>query len=248
MLIRWNGNHKFDREFLFVFFPSFHYLNFSIHFAITNGDEIMYDLLEQSGALIESILTDGDNSLLHWFCYRKENDRKLSLLQKLLDKGCDINAQNRDKLTPLMIAAKSNMMDTCRVLLENRADMDKRDSGGNQAIDFTIPGSDCSKLFLQEKNIRVSPSNKKVLWRKRIESTRQVASDINDDTLSPKEEMDLTNTYMSNTTRKRYSEQYSHKPENMWNKFLQGSPKRKVLKTFYDKRAHSAETRNRPKC
>ena len=208
----------------------------------------MYDLLEQSGALVTAILTDGENNVLHWFCYRKENDENVSLLQKLLDKGCDIDAQNRDKLTPLMIAAKSNMFDTCRLLLKNRADMDKRDSGGKQAIDFTIPGSECSKLFLKEKNIRVSPTNKKVIWRKRIESTRRVASDLNIDTLSPNEEMDLTNTYLCRSPHKRHSEQYVRKHDSMLNRFLQGSPKRKVLQTLQDKRANSTELQHRQKC
>jgi hypothetical protein len=250
MSILWKENHKFDRKFFFSLFRYFlQSSNLSIHFAITNGDEIMYDLLEKSGALTSSIVTDGDNTLLHWFCYKKENDKNLTLLQKLLDTGCNINAQNHEQLTPLMIAAKFNMIETCRLLLNNQADIDKYDFKGNQAIDLTTPGSECSKLLLQEKHTRISPLNEKILWKKRIDSTRRRAiSEVNGEVLSLFEEIDLTNSYLrppNCPSQKRHSDQFDHKHKHVWEKLIQSSPRLNVFKTLHNKREHSVENRNR---
>ena len=66
----------------------------------------MFDVLENAGGLATPIVTAGNNTLLHWFCYKKENDEHISLLNKLIDRESDINAQNWQKRTPLMIAVK----------------------------------------------------------------------------------------------------------------------------------------------
>ena len=60
-------------------------LSLSIHLAVNNGDELIYDLLEKSGALISAIVTCGNNTLLHWFCSNDANDQHRSLLNKLID-------------------------------------------------------------------------------------------------------------------------------------------------------------------
>jgi ankyrin repeat protein len=236
-------------SFLFSSIQSINF-NFRIHFAITNGDEMMYDLLEKSGAVTPSIVTDDDNTLLHWFCYKKENDKNINLLNKLLAKGCDINAQNNEQLTPLMLAAKFNMIETCRVLLKNHADIDKHDFNGNQAIDLTIPGSECSKLLLQQKNIQISPTNEKVLWRKRIDSGGRMHSELNPTNQKfPSLTEEETNGHLRPSIyspQKRNSEELDRKHEHLWDKFRHTSPKLKVFKTLHKKRALSAETRNQP--
>jgi len=217
----------------------------------------MYDLLENAGALSTSIVTGGDNTLLHWFCYKKGNDEQINLFKKLLDKGCNINAQNWEQQTPLMIAVKNNMTQTCCILLKNRADIDKRDSKGNQAIDLSVPGSECSKLLLQQ--VQLSPNtntNEKVLWRKQIDSSPRYPSRLNDinntqrhsQCISPipfnNEEQQNHHSYASPKQRKE-SEESESKYHRIWQK-IQTSPKRQVLKNFYKQRTHSNETKDKP--
>jgi hypothetical protein len=217
----------------------------------------MYDLLENAGALTSSIVTIGDHNLLHWFCYKKENDKKINLLNKLLDKGCDINAENWEKRTPLMIAAKNNMIETCRILLKNRAVIDKRDAHGNQAIDLTIPGSECSQLLLQQGHIHRSPTTK-IIWRKRIESTRRTSNESssinNDDETSDhhsstkcsddEETNGIPHPYIYPIQR-RESEEFDKKYDRIWEKFLHTTPKRQVLKKFYKPRTHSTDSQDK---
>lgn len=108
----------------------------------------MFDLLESVGALSSTVPMTGDNTLLHWFCYRAQNDEKTSLLEKLLKKGFDVNAQNLQQRTPLMVAVRNDMTRTCRILLQHNANIDLRDYNGNQAIDLSVAGSECSKILL----------------------------------------------------------------------------------------------------
>jgi hypothetical protein len=112
-----------------------------------NGDEAMFDLLENAGASCRTVVTNGENTLLHWFCYNKANDQQTSLLKKLIDIGCDVNAENDRQRTPLMIAAKLNMINTCQILVDAYADIDKVDDKGFRAIDLTKLGSESFKLL-----------------------------------------------------------------------------------------------------
>ncbi|UJR35082.1 hypothetical protein I4U23_027857 [Adineta vaga] len=137
-----------------------------IHYAISNSDEAMFDLLDSAGALAPSIVITGDNTLLHWFCYKKENEGHLSILEKLIKTGVDINAQNLQQRTSLMVAVRNDMTNTCRILLQNNADIEKIDYNGNQAIDLSVPGSECSKILLHTSRtekyklkLKTSPSD-----------------------------------------------------------------------------------------
>lgn len=119
-----------------------------------NSDLEMFDLLENAGALCRSVVNKGQNTLLHSFCCYKHNDEQLILLEKLINKGCDVNAENGLRRTPLMLAAKLDMVDTCRILLNANADIDKTDYKGYRAIDFTERGSQCYRLLEERTNIQ----------------------------------------------------------------------------------------------
>ncbi|CAF2530370.1 unnamed protein product [Rotaria sp. Silwood2] len=166
----------------------------AIHYAITNGNEAMFDLLENVGAVCNPLVTNGGNTLLHWFCYKKENDEHTSLLNKLIEKSCNINAKNSNGRTPLMLAVKCNMTNTCRILLKNEVDIEEFDCNGNKAIDLSIPGSACSSLLLQKANHQKSKSNiqnsqsieskSKIVYKRQLSNGRRSAvefSDINSD-------------------------------------------------------------------
>lgn len=218
----------------------------------------MYDLLEKSGAIISSILTDGQNTLLHWFCYKKENDQHPNLLQKLIDQGCDIDGHNQERLTPLMMAAKGDMIETCRLLLRNGAQIDKQDLFGNKAIDLTKIGSQCCRLLIEEGEIRgnqASPSissRETMIYRKRIDTTRPYGNErgrsceflsINEQEEEKAEGFLHPPIY---PTEKRHSEQIDRKHDHrVLEKLLQANPKRHLLKNLHLDRLRSSDHRNK---
>lgn len=131
----------------------------------------MFDLLENAGASCCSIITSEKNTLLHWFCHYQSNDKHILLLKKLINAGCDINAENNLQHTPLMLAAKQDMINTCHILINFSADINKIDCNGNRAIDLAEPNSQCFK-FLQEtmqNNKQINCENiDRILWKKEL--------------------------------------------------------------------------------
>jgi len=178
----------------------------------------MFDLLENAGALCHTIKTNGENTLLHWFCYNKANDEHISLLKKLINKGCDVNAENAHQCTPLMLAAKLDMINTCHILLKYHADIDKIDYQGSRAIDLAKLGSECFHL-LQTKQMKsqLKHNTDRILWKKQIGSTRSLSTQLSDpmNPLSNDDENKL----------KRYSlnsfDEIDTKYKRMWEKFHQ---------------------------
>lgn len=218
----------------------------------------MYDLLEKSGALSCSIVTGGDNTLLHWFCYKKENDKQINLLNKLIDKGCDVNAQNWEQRTPLMIAAKNDMINTCRILLKNNGDSNKCDSKGHQAIDLSVPGSECSKLLLQYvQSNSLNKTNQKVLWRKRIDPTHRSTSQLNN--IHNYDDNSQSNSSRSSVNEEELCDESSHqyiqrpnsaggfpkKYQHNWGKFFPINSKERITKTLFKRQTESADLSGR---
>jgi hypothetical protein len=142
----------------------------------------MFDLLENAGASCRSVVTNGENTLLHWFCSNKANDEHMSLLKKLINKGCDVNAENNLQYTPLMLATKLNMINTCHVLLNVCADIDKVNYQGHRAIDLAKFGSGCFKLLQQAKQInsQLNQNTDWILGKKQIVYSRSLTKKISD--------------------------------------------------------------------
>lgn len=186
----------------------------------------MFDLLERAGATCHSVLTKGGDTLLHWFCYNKDNDENMNLLKKLIEKDCDVNAENDHRRTPLMLAAKSNMLHTCCFLVDNGADIDKVDHQGNRAMDLCKIGSECFK-FLQKTQQGQSQTNEyQVLWRKPILLTRQSSQQRSGSIKGPVAEKHKMKRYSSNSFENHLSddiesEEYYTKHKRMWEKLIQ---------------------------
>lgn len=152
-----------------------------------NGDEAMFDLLENAGASCRTVVSDGNNTLLHWFCNTRDNDKQVSLLKKLIDAGCDVNATNNLEQTPLMLAAKLNMANICEALLDAFADTEKVDKEGHRAIDFAKLGGDCFRLLLhvkqyQERKRRILSRTERIICKKQIASHRRISNQHSNDT------------------------------------------------------------------
>jgi hypothetical protein len=196
----------------------------------------MFDLLENAGASCDSVGTKGENTLLHWFCYNKENDEHMSLLRKLIHKECDVNAENTIQRTPLMLAARSDMINTCRFLLTHSADIDKVDYHGNRAIDLAKIGSESFKLLqkIEEKKSRNSVHVEHVIWRKQIQSTssltKQKSSSNNpvnlDETKIKRYSSSIYDNHLSSITDR---DELDKKYKRVWERLLQ--TKHKIRRT-----------------
>jgi ankyrin repeat protein len=184
----------------------------------------MFDLLENAGASCRSVITNGGNNLLHWFCYNKLNDEHISLLKKLINKGCDINAENNLQRTPLMLAASLDMINTCHTLLNASADLEIVDYQGNCAIDLAPSDSECFRLLKQQRkrqiNARGNPSIDRVLWRQKITSTHSLSPQINDSKNSFNNNDNHMEYYSANALETELSNEFDTKYKRMWDKLL----------------------------
>lgn len=85
----------------------------------------------RSGYMLEPSYKDQYNcSLLFHAVYRKS----LELVKTLVEKGFDVNDRLPDGATPLMSAAKNNVIDIAEYLLENGAELDACDEEGWTAL------------------------------------------------------------------------------------------------------------------
>ena len=191
----------------------------------------MFDLLENAGATCQSVFTKGGDTLLHWFCYNKDNDENMNLLRKLIEKYCDVNAENDRRRTPLMLAAKLNMANTCCFLVNYGADIDKVDAQGNRAMDLAKIGSECFR-FLQKTHQGQSPSNENLyqaLWRKPI-LTRQPSQQRTSLGKLPSLEKSRSKRFSSNSIDNHLDGEVEHdefytKHKRMWEKLIQTKQK-----------------------
>lgn len=204
-----------------------------------NGDETMFYLLENAGASCRNVVTTGGNTLLHWFCYTKANDEHTSLLTKLIDIGCNIDAENYRQHTPLMLAAKFNMLNTCKILIDANADIDKVDYKGFRAIDLAKIGSECFKLLqritrIQQKKSQSHQHINRITEKKQATPQRPLSMHIS-------ESIDLLKTYkpsnivsqekkLETATNLLYNkfnpeQKNDTKYKHMWEKYLNKKPK-----------------------
>ena len=58
------------------------------------------------------------------------------MLEILLDAGVNIDAENRQGLTPLMLAAGEGRLEVVQLLLERNADTGRHDYTGRTALDW----------------------------------------------------------------------------------------------------------------
>ena len=72
--------------------------------------------------------------------YKKKKDINLTNdeLIELIGKGADINAKDRDKMTPLLLATYYNNFEISKLLVERNVKIDERNINGDTALSFAI--------------------------------------------------------------------------------------------------------------
>jgi hypothetical protein len=205
----------------------------------------MFDLLENAGASCHSVKTNEEDTLLHWFCYNKSNDQHISLFKKLINKDCDVNAVNNLQRTPLMLATKLDMVNTCYLLLKAGADIDKIDYEGSRAIDFAKPDSKCF-ILLEETKAQSKINTDRVIWRKKpLASIRSLSTEVKNSTKSLNINEIKKNHYSFHISCSELELESDTKYKRMWGKLLQTKQK---LRRSRDSSLHgSNDSFQRPK-
>lgn len=212
----------------------------------------MFDLLETAGASIGSVITAEDDNLLHWFCSNKENDEKASLLEKLIEKNCDINGTNWEQRSPLFIAVKNEMKRTCRRLIDGNAHLDLIDSKGYRPIDLVPSTSPIVKLFpstIVQRRISATNSQNSSpmntgsgrIRRHRFDFRRRSTLEINSPNSLKTPDRYETDDEQSNRPsptpyvypdRRRESDEFDTKYERIWEKLRQKRLNRREQKNL----------------
>lgn len=102
-------------------------------FAVGEGNYRMAEFLLLNGASVNVKDISGDNALIYYASnYNAMADEKL--VDFLISKGIDINAQNNLGKTALMMAAKRDNYKLVKYLCEKGADVDIKDTNGMTAL------------------------------------------------------------------------------------------------------------------
>jgi ankyrin repeat protein len=102
-----------------------------VHWASKNGDRDMLKILADAGALLDQrTVSEAKMMPIHWAA----SDGKISSLSFFLERRQDINAQDANGCTPVIIAAQHNQLDCVIYLIKNGADTTLRDTNGDNAL------------------------------------------------------------------------------------------------------------------
>jgi ankyrin repeat protein len=92
----------------------------ALHRAVWEGQEEMASLLIEAGADVNAVELNFGNTPLH---YSAQSEVPVALAELLIRSGAGIEARNRARETPLLVAAMSNT-DVAKVLIEHGASYD----------------------------------------------------------------------------------------------------------------------------
>lgn len=102
-----------------------------VHWAAKRGDFEVLCQLQESGANLDMPASfDTQMRPIHWAA----SDGKLKSLKFLLDHRQDINAQDGNNCSPVIIAAQYGRVDAVVYLAKNGADLNQRDVNGDTAL------------------------------------------------------------------------------------------------------------------
>ncbi len=122
--------------------------------AIMRDNEEILELLLGASADVNKIDKEGFFPLM--LCI----PNRVPMMRRLLAAGADYNAvEPRYQTTPLMLAARSRHLPSCRLLLQYGADVELEDKEGDRAIDYAndpgpTPYNEVEELLISPKRMR----------------------------------------------------------------------------------------------
>ncbi len=131
----WSTKQVIKYSFSFFFSDSFVVIDLqgytSAHWAAKRGDVEILSLLFKSGANLDVPAAFESKMLpIHWAA----SDGKINSIRFLLDHRQDINAQDANGCTPIVIATQYNQIPAVIYLAKNGADLTLRDSSGDTPL------------------------------------------------------------------------------------------------------------------
>ena len=99
---------------------------------IANQPKVVSLLLQHSGCRVES----SGHSTRETALLLATSHGLLSIVKMLINHGANVNAQDKFKRTPLMVAAFAFYYEICVVLLDNVADLEMQDVDNKTALDW----------------------------------------------------------------------------------------------------------------
>lgn len=103
----------------------------------------MFDLLVRYGAKL-TLLDKEKNSVLHHFA---ENSNDGEIVRRLVAYGVNVNAPNKQGLTPLMIAAENGNPEVAKALIETGADVNAISKDGRTVLSFADGAAEIKALL-----------------------------------------------------------------------------------------------------
>jgi ankyrin repeat protein len=105
--------------------------NTPMHWAVKSGDvELMETLFKFGAHLDDQTSSESRMYPIHWAA----SEGKVTSIRFLLSNKCDINVQDSNGCTPLIVAAQHNMINAVIFLIKNGADFDVVDCNGDTAL------------------------------------------------------------------------------------------------------------------
>jgi ankyrin repeat protein len=102
-----------------------------VHWAAKKGDIETLSILHEYGAILNQPTSfDAKMLPIHWAA----SDGKIASIRFLLERRQDINAQDSNGCTPVVIAAQHNQINCVIFLLKNGCDLQLRDTNGDTCI------------------------------------------------------------------------------------------------------------------
>lgn len=102
-----------------------------MHWAAKRGDLTVLSQLLESGAELDTPASfDTQMRPIHWAA----SDGRLKSVKFILDHRGDINAQDGNGCSPVIIAAQYGRVETVVYLVKNGADLNQRDVNGDTAL------------------------------------------------------------------------------------------------------------------
>jgi len=103
-----------------------------------------------------------DKTLLMYAIYYKDT----TLVQKIINKGADVNYRNSEGQTALMLLKASSREDNseiCKLLLDNKADVDIKDYQNNNLIDYMNSIWTQKEILLVVEKFNINPLMKAII-------------------------------------------------------------------------------------